>query len=94
MNDKLLIISKYFKERNERFNCASDTAYGKKFRCHHINHDKNGLTGLDIPSNLKHKLIGKTKKLYTSTKTLRKLLTDNEILIIYYSILEKQGDVR
>lgn len=91
MKDELNIISDYFKLRNEKFNRSYDCAYGKKFRNRHIRNEKNGLIGLSIDKKLHYKVIGKNKRLYTSIKTLRNILTDEEIATIHKEILKKNA---
>lgn len=91
MKNELNVISDYFKIRNEKFNRSFDCPYGKKFRDRHIRDDKNGLTGLSIDKKLQYKVIGKNKRLYTSIKTLRNILTDEEIITIHKEILKKNA---
>ena len=88
MKDKLNIISDYFKLRNEKFNFGP---YDSKFRHRYVREDKNGLIGLSIDRKLQYKVIGKNKRLYTSIKTLRNILTDEEITTIYNEILKKNA---
>ena len=91
MKDELNIISDYFKLRNECFNFSHAGAYGKTFRKKNISYEKNGLIGLSIDRKLQYKVIGKNKRLYTAIKTLRNILTDEEIATIHKEILKKNA---
>ena len=88
MKDKLNVISNYFKIRNDKFYFGR-YGNGNDFRHRLIREDKNGLIGLSIDRKLQYKVIGKNKRLYTAIKTLRNILTDEEITTLYNEILKK-----